>query len=78
MTANIYEQGNHYPYVERLILICQILNVPMDYLFRDQDRIFQDYTSLSLFRKLREADDEESRSVFNLLQKLLEYKNMDE
>lgn len=71
-----YEQGRSYPYVERLISICKVFNIPMDYLFSDNDRIFQDYASAFMFKRLSELDDTESKSIFNLLQKLLELKNM--
>lgn len=69
-----YEQGVCYPPIEKIISLCNILNVSADYLLRNEDRIFQDYATSAFFQELCKMSDEESKAIFYAFEKLIDYK----
>jgi len=71
-----YERGDSFPYVDKLIAMCKILKVPADYLLKDEDRLFLDYSASYLFEELREMDDAQANMLFYVIQKLIEYKRL--
>ena len=69
-----YERGKSYPHMEKFIKLCQIMDVPADYLLSDEARIFRDYSSASLFKEFRDMSDEESKAINFAFLKMAEYK----
>ena len=69
-----YERGQSYPLMEKFITLCQILDVPADYLISDEARIFQDYSSSVMFQEFRDMSDEESNAIHFAFMKMAEYK----
>jgi transcriptional regulator with XRE-family HTH domain len=73
-----YELGNGYPLAEKLIGLAKFFNVPVDYLLRGEDSLFCDFATAALFKELRKMDDDKTESLFYIVQKLSELKNLDD
>ena len=69
-----YERGKSYPLMEKFIVLCQLLDVPADYLLSDEARIFQDYSSSVMFQEFRDMTDKESKAINFAFMKMMEYK----
>ena len=72
-----YELGKGYPLVEKLVVISNFFDVPVDYLLRGEDSLFNDFATAVLFKELSAMDNNKSEVLFYALQKLAEFKNID-
>lgn len=70
-----YEQGKSTPPLDKFVEIATTLNLPLDYFVRDLNKIFKSHSTAVFYEELMEMDDEKLALIFELVEKLREFKN---
>lgn len=72
-----YEQGMNFPHIEKLNVLSELFNVPIDYLLKGEKSLYMDFATAALFKKLREMDDDKKQAIFFVANQLAELKDND-
>lgn len=70
-----YEQEKSTPPLDTFVAIATVLQLPLDYFVRDQNKIFKSHTACALYDTLLEMEDQKLDLLLELLEKLREFKD---